>query len=285
MQKTADFQKALRGLLTQIDKAESQLNGSTSGGLKDLRELLAGLKKAWQRVETFSMVVAPEIVQKVSKQASALDDRLHALQRRNLIIASGVIIVAIAVLSASGWWLLGSHSASRSALEIKAAIAARLPKAAAKLSKDAHDSGLTRFSASLVSTIAEAETYAEAEEARLQEAVSGLERFEEWAKADFAGKDANTLGQDWTSYRESLKAIADETITPHIPRIKTLDKSIKTHIEGKFGELYTSIQERVNKFEENFLSLVRSSTSLDQLQDFLNRAQSEVRDWSRTLQA
>ena len=285
MQKTADFQRALRGLLTQIDKAESQLNGSTSGGLKDLRELLAGLKKAWQRVETFSMVVAPEIVQKVSKQASALEDRVHGLQRRNLIIASSVIIVAIVVLSASGWWILGNHSASRSAVEIKAAIAARLPKAAAKLSKDAQERGLTQFSPSLVSTITEAETYAEAEEARLQEAVRGLERFEESAKADFAGKDANSLGQNWASYRESLKAIADETITPHIPRIQALDKSIKSHIESKLGELYTNLQERFNQFEENFLALVRSSTSLDQLQDFLNRAQSEVRDWSRTLQA
>jgi hypothetical protein len=282
-QKKLQFQNVLHGLLKHINQIDTDIHNSSNLGLNQSREALSGLKKLWQSVEGFGMEVAPEVLQKVTKSANTLEERIKKHQQRILVLWSVGISAALIFTGLAGWWILGSHSANSIQKEIQSVIASCQPKAVETLLRSARERNLQNFSPALMASISEAESYLAAERERMDALLKNLSALEDQMKNGFSGMDVSRIQEDWSQFQKNLKTVAQENTAPIAPRINEIQRAIQTKVTQRSTEQFATLQKRVQIFEEKFATAIRKSKTMSELENALENARKEVLEWDSML--
>jgi hypothetical protein len=285
VQRHAEFQESLRHLLTHVDHIDTLAHGSGVRGLKETRELFAELKRLWQKVEGFSMEVRADIVQRVSKQVEFLDHHIQSLQRRNFMLIGGSAVVAALVVAAGGWWLLGVHNARMAAMEIRHAISKKLVGAVQSLPADVRQKNLTRFSADLVASIAEADAFLKAEAARFESVSRELSNLEAGADKEFAGVGLQELQEKWTRFEAEVAVLAEESRDPLVPRVNKAGRAVKEALSKLSEDSFAELAKRLKSYQEKNVPPLEKSSDVLELQKNVELAQSELDSWAPLLAA
>lgn len=284
-QKKTRFQNALNELLTHINEIDTDYQDLGTLSLNQSQEALSVLKSLWQSVEGFSMEVVPEVVQKVTKSANTLEERIRKLQRRNLLLWAGGLGVLLILTGLGGWWFMGSYNASGVEKEIRLAISSHQPKALENLVSDAKSRNLQIFLPALMAAIAEAESYIAAERERMEGLRKNLETLEEQMKSGFSGMEIVRLQEDWSTFQKTSESIAEENLALLRPRINAIQRAIKSKLSELSSDRFEVARKRVQAFDQSFGSSIRKSKTLDDLDKAIESAIKEVREWDSLLKS
>ena len=284
-QKKTRFQNALNELLTHINEIDTDYQDLGTLSLNQSQEALSVLKSLWQSVEGFSMEVVPEVVQKVTKSANTLEERIRKLQRRNLLLWAGGIGVFLILTGLGGWWFMGSYNASGLEKEIQIAISSHQPKALENLVSDAKSRNLQSFSPALLAAIAGAESYLAAERERMEALRKNLETLEEQEKSGFSGMEIVRLQEDWSTFQKTSESIAEENLALLRPKINAIQRAIKSKLSELSSDQFEVARKRVQAFDQSFGSSIRKSKTLDDLDKAIESAIKEVREWDSLLKS
>ena len=284
-QRRTSFQNALTELLRHINQIETHLQDLGTLGLKPSREALSVLKQLWQKLEGYSMEVAPEVIQKVTRSANTLEERIRILQRRILMLWTTGIGVALILTGLGSWWLLGSYNAGALEKEIQSAIKLCHPKALENLVRDAQDRNLKSFSPALMAAISGAESYLAAERERMEALSQNLATLEDQMKSGFSGIDLARLQEDWSTFQKTMATVAEENLAPLHPKINTIQRAIKSKVSELGSSQFELVRKRVQAFDQNFVESIRKSKKLTDLEEHLKAALNEVREWDPLLKS
>jgi len=282
-QKQTAFEAALRELLTDAELIESECQASGVSALPRLAGSLARLNRGWQKVESFGRPVEGETIQRVKRLVEFLRTEIARGQRKRLITVSVAVLASMALVSATGWWLVGMYRAGECAKEIAAAMEGGLVEGVERLVASAQERGLTRFSPSLERQIEAGRAWIVEKGGDLGLATQALESLEAIVAAEFAGTDPVSLRETEKAVHDAISALPKEQQGGLRQRLTATTEPIQTYVRLQGAGAVEEMREQVAHFETTLLAPLKSMQDIETFAGNLETAERSAATWSHNV--